>query len=189
MSIVCCVEKNGTTAVDNLPTVTVWWWKMPSKPEQGAAALWSPMRAPGPTSGADPRGILFGIFAILCPLLTLTARGIMILIFEVCIVDCPKSWSGLLAFAAARTLGIQDAAALMAFLVAAEMLFSEESGIVWATEPHVDFFVSFIDLAMHQQQLPQVKMAVQDYASRRGVSVQVATDYWQRSSKALFTSR
>ena len=46
------------------------------------------------------------------------------------------------------------------------------------SEPHVDFFVSFIDLAMHQvQQLPQVKMAVQDYASRRGVSVQVATDY------------
>ena len=178
MSIVCCVEENGTTAVDNLPTVTVWWWKMPSKPEQGAAALWSPMRAPGPTSGADPRGILFGIFAILCPLLTLTSRGIIILIFEVCIVDCPKSWSGLLAFAAARVdLGIQDVAALMAFLVAAEMLFSEESGIVWATEPHVDFFVSFIDLAMHQQQLPQVKMAVQDYASRRGVSVQVATDY------------
>ena len=53
----------------------------------------------------------------------------------------------------------------------------QESGIVWATEPHVDFFVSFIDLAMHQQQLPQVKTAVQDYASRRGVSVQVATDY------------
>ena len=41
----------------------------------------------------------------------------------------------------------------------------------------LDFFVSFIDLAMHQQQLPQVKTAVQDYASRRGVSVQVATDY------------
>ena len=59
----------------------------------------------GPTSGADPRGIIFGIFAILCPLLTLTSRGIIILIFEVCIYDCPKSWSGLLAFAAARVLG------------------------------------------------------------------------------------
>jgi hypothetical protein len=136
------------------------------------------MRAPGPTSGADPRSIIFVIFAMLYHLLTITSRGIMILIFEVCIIDCPKSWSGLLALAAARVLGIQDAAALMAFLVAAEMLFSEESGIVWAAEPQMDFFVSFIDLAMHDvQQLPQVKTAVQDYASRRGVSVQVATDY------------
>jgi hypothetical protein len=41
------------------------------------------------------------------------------------------------------------------------MLFSEESGIVWAAEPHMDFFVSFIDLAMLNVQLPQVKTAVQ----------------------------
>ena len=44
MSIVCCVEENGTTAVDNLPTVTVWWWKMP-------------LRCPPPDShrGLQPR--------------------------------------------------------------------------------------------------------------------------------------
>ena len=39
MSIVCCVEENGTTAVDNLPTVTVWWWKMPSTRQSPGAAL------------------------------------------------------------------------------------------------------------------------------------------------------
>ena len=59
---------------------------------------------------------------MLCPLLTLASRGIMILTFEVCITDCPKSWSGLLAFAAARVLGITEVAALLAFVAAAEML-------------------------------------------------------------------
>ena len=48
---------------------------------------------------------------------------------------------------------------------------------MWAAEPQMDFFVSFIDLAMHDVQLPQVKTALQDYASTRGVSFQVATDY------------
>ena len=80
----------------------------------------------------------------------------MILTFEVCITDCPKSWSGLLAFAAARVLGITEVAALLAFVAAEEMLFSEESGIVWAAEPQLDFFVSFIDLAMLDVQLPHV---------------------------------
>jgi hypothetical protein len=89
--------------------VIVWWLEMPSTP--GAGDLWSPMRASGPTSGADPRSIIFVIFAMLCPLLTITSRGIMILIFEVCISDCPKSWSGLLALAAARVLGISLGAA------------------------------------------------------------------------------
>ena len=82
----------------------------------------------------------------------------MILTFEVCITDCPKSWSGLLAFAAARVLGITEVAALLAFVAAAEMLFSEESGIVWAAEPQLDFFVSFIDLAMLDVQLPHVHL-------------------------------
>jgi hypothetical protein len=47
-------------------------------------------------------------------------------------------------------------AALLAFVAAEEMLFSEESGIVWAAEPQLDFFVSFIDLAMLDVQLPHV---------------------------------
>ena len=74
---------------------------------------------------------------------------------------------------------------------------------MWATEPHVDFFVSFIDLAMHQQQLPQVKTAVRRLFKtmhREGVSLsrwQLIT--WQRSSwrkpfgwqrpELLYTSR
>ena len=69
-------------------------------------------------------------------------------------------------------------AAMLTFIVAAEMLFSEESGIMWAAEPHMDFFVSFIELAMHDVQLPQVKAAVEDYALRMGTSVQAATDYF-----------
>ena len=50
---------------------------------------------------------------------------------------------------------------------------------MWAAEPHMDFFVSFIDLAMLDVQLLHVKTAVQDIcASTRGVSVhEVATDY------------
>ena len=92
----------------------------------------------------------------------------MILIFEVCISDCPKSWSGLLAFAAARVLGIKDPAAILTFLVSAEMLFSAERGIVWAAEPHMDFFLSFIERAMDDVQLQQVKAAVHDYALRMG---------------------
>ena len=39
-------------------------------------------------------------------------------------------------------------AAILTFLVSAEMLFSEERGIVWAAEPHMDFFVSFIERAI-----------------------------------------
>jgi hypothetical protein len=97
--------------------VTVWWLKMETtspEPPAVAADLWSPLhvRAPGPTSGADP-GSIYGFIAMLCPLLTLASRGIMILTFEGCITDCPKSWSGLLAFAAARVLGITEVAALV----------------------------------------------------------------------------
>jgi hypothetical protein len=90
---------------------------------------------------------------MLCPLLTITSRGILILIFEVCIRDCPKSWSGLLALAAARVLGITDVAALLAFVAAAERLFTEDSGIIFAAEPHLDFFVHFINAAMYDANL------------------------------------
>ena len=46
--------------------------------------------------------------------------------------------------------------------------FSEERGIVWAAEPHMDFFLSFIERAMDDLQLQQVKAAVHDYALRMG---------------------
>ena len=62
-------------------------------------------------------------------------------------------------------------AAILTFLVSAEMLFSEERGIVWAAEPHMDFFVSFIERAMDDVQLQQVK-AAHDYALRMGGSAQ-----------------
>ena len=88
----------------------------------------------------------------------------MILTFEVCITDCPKSWSGLLAFAAARVLGITEVAALLAFVAAAERLFSEDSCIVWAAEPEKDFFINFIDAAIHAHIL-EVTAAVQDHAT------------------------
>ena len=45
-------------------------------------------------------------------------------------VDCPKSWSGLLALGAARVLGIQDAGALVAFLRAAENLHQAEQDTI-----------------------------------------------------------
>jgi hypothetical protein len=138
---------------------------------------WTPMRAPGPTSGADPSGIIFTIFAMLCPLLTITSRGILILIFEVCIHDCPKSWSGLLALAAARVLGITDVAAFVAFVAAAERLFTEDSGIIFAAEPHLDFFVHFIKAAMYDANLHQVRAGVEDHALRTGTSLQEATEF------------
>ena len=145
VSIVCCTQENGLTAGGDR-MVTVWWFPMETTSQEPAAGdPWTPLRAPGPTSGADPSGIIFTIFAMLCPLLTITSRGILILIFEVCIRDCPKSWSGLLALAAARVLGITDVAALLAFVTAAERLFSEDSGIVWAAEPEKDFFINFIE--------------------------------------------
>ena len=149
------VEEKGTN-IEGQTTVVVWWLERAASLLPESADLWTPMRAPGPTSGADPGSITYGFIAMLCPLLTLASRGIMILTFEVCITDCPKSWSGLLAFAAARVLGITEVAALLAFVAAEEMLFSEESGIVWAAEPQLDFFVSFIDLAMLDVQLPHV---------------------------------
>ena len=137
---------------------------------------WTPLRAPGPTSGADPSGIIFTIFAMLCPLLTITSTGILILIFEVCIRDCPKSWSGLLALAAARVLGITDVAALLAFLAAAERLFTEDSGIIFAAEPHLDFFVHFINAALRAN-VPVVVAAVHEHAAQMQMSKTAAVEY------------
>jgi len=57
--------------------VTVWWFPMKTTSQEPAAGdPWTPLRAPGPTSGADPSGIIFTIFAMLCPLLTITSRGV-----------------------------------------------------------------------------------------------------------------
>ena len=56
LSIVCCTQENGPTA-DGDRMVTVWWLKMETTspgPPAVAADLWSPLRVPGPTSGADP---------------------------------------------------------------------------------------------------------------------------------------
>ena len=100
----------------------------------------------------------------------------MILIFEVCMIDCPKSWSGLLALAAARVLRIQDVAALLAFVTAAERLFSEDSGIVWAAEPEKDFFINFIETAIRAHIL-EVTAAVKDHAERMETTVEEATDF------------
>jgi hypothetical protein len=91
LSIVCCTQENGPTA-DGDRMVTVWWLKMETTspgPPAVAADLWSPLRVPGPTSGADP-GSIYGFIA----------------------------WA------------------------------------VWAAEPQLDFFVSFIDLAILDVQLP-----------------------------------
>jgi hypothetical protein len=177
VSIVCCTQENGLTA-DGDRMVTVWWFPMETTSQEPAAGdPWTPLRAPGPTSGADPSGIIFTIFAMLCPLLTITSRGILILIFEVCIHDCPKSWSGLLALAAARVLGITDVAALLVFLAAAERLFTEDSGIIFAAEPHLDFFVHFINAAMCDANLQQVRAGVEDHALRTGISLQEAIEF------------
>ena len=100
----------------------------------------------------------------------------MILIFEVCMSDCPKSWSGLLSLAAARVLRIQDVAALLAFVTAAERLFSEDSGIVWAAEPEKEFFINFIDAAIRAHIL-EVTAAVKDHAERMETTVEEATDF------------
>ena len=176
VSIVCVTQENGLTA-DGDRMVTVWWFPMETTSQEPAAGdPWTPLRAPGPTSGADPSGIIFTIFAMLCPLLTITSRGILILIFEVCIRDCPKSWSGLLALAAARVLGITDVAALLAFLAAAERLFTEDSGIIFAAEPHPDLFFHFINAAMYDANLQQVRAGVEDHALRTGTSLQEATE-------------
>ena len=89
----------------------------------------------------------------------------MILIFEVCIHDCPKSWSGLLSLAAARVLGLSGAA-LARFLEDAEQLFSEESGIVFASEPRLTFFENFIRAALLSGALPVLSAAVAELAER-----------------------
>jgi hypothetical protein len=66
--------------------------KNPNNPDP-----WAPMVAPGPQSGrADQSNVIFVIYALLHASLTDFARSVIILIFEVCMVDCPKSWSGLL---------------------------------------------------------------------------------------------
>jgi hypothetical protein len=176
VSIVCCTQENGLTAGGDR-MVTVWWFPMETTSQEPAAGdPWTPLRAPGPTSGADPSGIIFTIFAMLCPLLTITSRGILILIFEVCIRDCPKSWSGLLALAAARVLGITDVAALLAFLAAAERLFTEDSGIIFAAEPHLDFFVHFINAALRAS-VPVVVAAVHEHAAQMQMSKTAAVEY------------
>ena len=89
-SIVYVVEEKGTN-IEGQTTVVVWWLERAASLLPESADLWTPMRAPGPTSGADPGSITYGFIAMLCPLLTLASRGIMILTFEVCITDCPKS--------------------------------------------------------------------------------------------------
>ena len=49
--------------------------------------------------------IIFAVYAMLWPGMTLAGRNFVVLLLEVCILDCPKLWSGLLALAAARVLG------------------------------------------------------------------------------------
>ena len=115
--------------------VTIWWMERRLPGEQELSSIpepdpWAPMVAPGPLSGADQSNVIFMIYALLYATLTTFARSVIILIFEVCMLDCPKSWSGLLALGAARMLGIQDAEALVTFLCTAEMLFTEQDGIV-----------------------------------------------------------
>jgi hypothetical protein len=115
VSIVLCTQENGLTA-DGDRMVTVWWFPMETTSQEPAAGdPWTPMRAPGPTSGADQSNVIFIIYALLYSTLTTFARSVIILIFEVVLVDCPKSWSGLLALGAARVLGIQDAEAFITF--------------------------------------------------------------------------
>ena len=74
-SIVYVVEEKGTND-DGQTTVVVWWLERAALLLPESEDQWTPMRAPGPTSGADPSGIIFTIFAMLCPLLTITSRGI-----------------------------------------------------------------------------------------------------------------
>jgi hypothetical protein len=140
-------------AADHAEAVRIWL-------EGRDTAL--PPKAPGPLSGADQSNVIFMIYALLYATLTTFARSVIILIFEVVLVDCPKSWSGLLALGAARVLGIQDAEAFITFLCTAEMMFTEQDGIVWAAEPQLRFFIHFLNAALHAN-VPVV-VNVGDYA-------------------------
>ena len=51
------------------------------------------MVAPGPLSVADQSNVIFVIYALLYTTLTAFAQSVIILIFEVCMSDCPKSSS------------------------------------------------------------------------------------------------
>jgi len=153
-----CTQENGPTA-DGDRMVTVWWLKMettsPEPPAVAADLCGHHYARQGRPAARTPAAYMD---AVPPSHPCLKGHHDPNITFEVCITDCPKSWSGLLAFAAARVLGITEVAALLAFVAAEEMLFSEESGIVWAAEPQLDFFVSFIDLAMLDVQLPHVHL-------------------------------
>ena len=133
--IVFVAEEKGTNDIGQM-VVIVWWMerRLPGEQEHGSIPEldpWAPMVAPGPQSGrADQSNVIFVIYALLHASLTDFAWSVIILIFEVCMVDCPKSWSGLLALGAARVLGIQDAGALVAFLRAAENLHQAEQDTI-----------------------------------------------------------
>ena len=180
--IVFVAEEKGTNEYGQM-IVIVWWMErslLHGEQEHGSIPepypSWAPMVAPGPHSGADPCKVIFWIYAILYTGLTDFAQSVIILIFEVCMVDCPKSWSGLLALGAARVLGIQDAEALVAFLRAAEMLFTEQNGIVWAAEPQLGFYVQFLNAALLAG-MPVVVAAVHEHAAQMGMSQPAAIEY------------
>jgi len=176
VSIVCCTQENGLTAGGDR-MVTVWWFPMETTSQEPAAGdPWTPLRAPGPTSGADQSNVIFIIYALLYSTLTTFARSVIILIFEVVIFDCPKSWSGLLALGAARVLGIQDAEAYITFLCTAEMLFTEMDGIVWADEPQLRFFIDFLHAALRAN-VPVVVAAVHEHAEKMQMSKTAAVEY------------
>ena len=174
-SIVYVVEEKGTN-IEGQTTVIVWWLERAASLLPESADLWTPMRAPGPTSGEDQSQVIFIIYDLLYSTLTTFARSVIILIFEVVLVDCPKSWSGLLALAAARVLGIRDAEAFINFLCTAEMMFTEQDGIIWAAEPQLGFFIHFINAALDAK-MPVVVAAVHEHASHMQMSKTAAVEY------------
>ena len=181
--IVFVAEEKGMNEAGQM-MVNIWWMERELRGEQELGSFpgpdpWAPMVAPGPLSGADQSNVIFVIYALLYTALTDFARSVVVLIFEVCMVDCPKSWSGLLALGAARVLGIQDTAALVAFLWAAEILFTEQNGIVWAAEPQLGFFVQFLNAALCAN-MPVVVAAVHEHAAQMGMSHSEAVEYLAR---------
>jgi hypothetical protein len=174
-SIVFVVEEKGTND-EGQTTVIVWWLERAASLPPESEDLWTPLRAPGPTSGADQSNVIFIIYALLYSTLTTFARSVIILIFEVVLVDCPKSWSGLLALGAARVLGIQDAEAFITFLCTAEMMFTEQDGIVWAAEPQLGFFIDFLHAALRAN-VPEVVAAVHEHAAQMQMSKTAAVEY------------
>ena len=73
-------------------------------------------------------------------------------------------------------LGIQDAEALVTFLCTAEMLFTEQDGIVWAAEPQLRFFIQFLSAALHAN-VPVVVAAVHEHAAQMRMSQPAAVEY------------